>query len=336
MGMVFSLIDAPEPARGNEAQIPTMPYTLPSANRDQENRRSPQHEELHIPGAFIHTAGWQSSRMNGETQTQEWRVIRESLESRNSHLEEQNRSLMATANLQAVEYHALVANIAERDAESEKLREETAKLTRKVKSLKQELQSAQQVSDQWTDEVEKLRLDNDELNHNLEACKDRIFRMQPPKVVSDAEISDAYAALCRAVGEWVATGVEELDDDFLGKRFQMTLDENTMLSLVRVAEGHRYGSAETLLVQCHVFKLIYEFLLDPQRIWPGLSKDQDTFLNVIIQGLEKVKPFKGECTHLLRNCAKSSQTLNQFSFGRAIFSELWPQQSPRRTTKKPP
>ncbi|KPI42953.1 uncharacterized protein AB675_2164 [Cyphellophora attinorum] len=231
---------------------------------------------------------------NDQDTTQRSQATENSLVSRITELEEENLSLWTVVGQQATDRDETRAkDTAERDAEIKTLRDVKADLEQKLKTAQQDLASVQELSERRKKEEERLLAQNAQLMRNLEGCTDRIFQMQPPKVATDEEISNAYACLRKSISDWVAGTVEELDDGFLGRSFDVELHRNGLPYLIRCPEGFNWAPLEALLLQCHIFGFIYLALLHPQRIWPGMHPEMEKLLNHIIHGLDKISPRKG-------------------------------------------
>jgi hypothetical protein len=135
--------------------------------------------------------------------------------------------------------------------------------------------------------------DNAQLRQNLEECKDRIFKMQPPHMITDAEVAEAYQALCTHLEDWVASAIAQVPEGFLYESQSVYLTDHKTCKLVDDLEGGRPPGMEISIISTLFFDIFYECCLYPNHVWPGVSTETESLVKSVMAGLRNIKPAAG-------------------------------------------
>lgn len=88
-------------------------------------------------------------------------------------------------------------------SELDRLRKENAKLACSRSAIELENKHLREKNLEAEQDMEQFRLHANVLQHELQACKDDLFRLQPIVQVTDAEIVKQFDHVCEQVSSWV-------------------------------------------------------------------------------------------------------------------------------------
>jgi hypothetical protein len=165
-----------------------------------------------------------------------------------------------------------------------------------VKELQQEIVARDQTIKSACQQMSALQ-------KNLDDCKETIFDLQGAQSVSDGEIDTAYENLFQTIETWTTDTFADTDDALRTAVATMQSKDVDYDMESYVSEKHldlaaNYPLLDSVLLTSFFTKPIYTKLLDPLRICPGLSDNENNLLNFVLIGMTKVTPRKGKISSL--------------------------------------
>ena len=138
------------------------------------------------------------------------------------------------------------------------------------------------------------------LGRELEACKDKIFSLQPPAQVTDSEIRRGWKSLCAQIDQWVDDESGGMDDirPFLveGKLKNVSL-QSSIEQLVKLETSDGLISGNPCILDHVIRAMIYEVLLEDvfaeNVSMPGLTPEMIELLAMLEKNLEGLEPRRG-------------------------------------------
>ncbi|KAL8930747.1 MAG: hypothetical protein Q9208_000288 [Pyrenodesmia sp. 3 TL-2023] len=94
------------------------------------------------------------------------------------------------------------------------LKQEHKDLSQAYRGMTDKNHRLQSFTKQLTQELESLRLRNNCLEQELQACKDDLFKLQPSSKVPDSEVAQAYDGLHEHISGWVEGEISRFEESF--------------------------------------------------------------------------------------------------------------------------
>ena len=205
----------------------------------------------------------------------------------------QQANMQDAQNCGTVTLGMLAVQLQARDKELQELRSEHHALLQSYKQQNSEINSLAERNTNGEKEFMALRGSVNELQYELQACKDDLFRLQPVVQTPDTEIMRQYDTVCQQVSNWVDEEISQLEqkrDKDGGRNMPFILGGahlEAMELLRRVPEAGEY------MVVSVIHAYLQDKLLGEHVYSFGLSEDLIRTLKRIEHGMAKLEPTRG-------------------------------------------
>lgn len=178
-------------------------------------------------------------------------------------------------------------------SELDRLRKENAKLACSRSAIELENKHLREKNLEAEQNMEQFRLHANVLQHELQACKDDLFRLQPMVQVTDSQIVNQFDHVCEEVSSWVDEEISSYERraGALETGTCLVLDcgnpeIKTMLQKHPQASEYLLGSVIHQHLQRRVLgKHVYLF---------GLSQEEIAFLRTTEKRMAQLDPPRGK------------------------------------------
>ena len=192
-----------------------------------------------------------------------------------------------------VTHDILAAQLQAREEELQELQSGHHALLQSHKQQILEIDSLTERITNGDEELGALRSFVNKLQHELQLCKDDLFRLQPAVQTPDTEIIRQYDIVCQQVSNWIDEEISQLEQKRTkdgGHGVPLVLDVSQPGAkelLRRVPEAGEYMIASII----HAY--LQEKVLGEHVYCFGLPEDLIRTLELIEQGMSKLEPRRG-------------------------------------------
>lgn len=136
---------------------------------------------------------------------------------------------------------------------------------------------------------------NNSIKHELQACKDDLFRMQPSTEIPDSVVAKAYDELQVHISSWLEGEISTFETNYR-KRHQGVLpnlfDHRHQLEVKRIITEYPITGGE-YIVRCLIQRLLHREIFADSVLLLGLDEQETTLLQRVEQSMSKAKPPRG-------------------------------------------
>lgn len=183
----------------------------------------------------------------------------------------------------------------QQDDELVKLREQCQKLWISNDRHDAEIQALMEVLAKSSRDLEQLQKTNLSQHHELQTCKDNLFRLQPVTQLTDSDILKQYETLCQQVSNWVDNELSKFEDKS-GYPVNDTriITDGGSNSIKRLLNST--PEAGEYLVSAEIHENIQRHFFGENVILFGLSQNITGFLHCVEEHMATLEPRRGMLT----------------------------------------
>ncbi|CAO1597179.1 hypothetical protein XANCAGTX0491_000998 [Xanthoria calcicola] len=149
----------------------------------------------------------------------------------------------------------------------------------------------------WTSQLEntldRTRRQNNSIKHELQACKDDLFKMQPRSEVPDTDVAKAYEELQVNISRWMEGEISHFETNYR-KRHPSGPSPNLFNhrdeSAVKQILSDYPTSGGEYIVRCFIQTMLHSLVLADDILLLGLDEQETALLQRIEQSMGKAKP----------------------------------------------
>ncbi|KAI4226960.1 MAG: hypothetical protein L6R36_002774 [Xanthoria steineri] len=134
---------------------------------------------------------------------------------------------------------------------------------------------------------------NNSIKHELQACKDDLFKMQPRSEVPDSDVAKAYKELHVNISRWMEGEISHFEANY-GKRHPSRTPPNLfnhrdVLEVKQILSDYPTSGGE-YIVRCFIQRTLHSLVLSDDILLLGLDEQETALLQRIEQSMGKTKP----------------------------------------------
>ncbi|KAL8845524.1 MAG: hypothetical protein Q9176_000160 [Flavoplaca citrina] len=133
---------------------------------------------------------------------------------------------------------------------------------------------------------------NNSIKHELQACKDDLFRMQPSTEIPDSVVAKAYDELHVHISSWLEGEISSFETNYR-KRHQGAppdlFDHRNQPSVVQIMTDYPTAGGE-YIVRCFIQILLHKEIFADNILLLGLDERETTLLQRVEQSMRNAKP----------------------------------------------
>ncbi|KAL8878706.1 MAG: hypothetical protein Q9192_008385 [Flavoplaca navasiana] len=133
---------------------------------------------------------------------------------------------------------------------------------------------------------------NNSIKHELQACKDDLFRMQPSTEIPDSVVAKAYDELQVHISSWLEGEISSFEINYR-KRHQGALpnlfDHQNQSRVKHIMTDYPTAGGE-YIVRCYIQIMLHKEILADSVLLLGLDERETTLLQGIEQSMSNAKP----------------------------------------------
>lgn len=145
--------------------------------------------------------------------------------------------------------------------------------------------------------LDRSRQQNSSIKHELQACKDDLFKMQPRSEVPDSDVAKAYEELQVNISRWMEGEISHFETNYR-KRHPSGPSPNLFNhrdeSAVKQILSDYPTSGGEYIVRCFIQTTLHSLVLADDILLLGLDEQETALLQRIEQSMGKAKPPRGE------------------------------------------
>lgn len=156
-------------------------------------------------------------------------------------------------------------------------------------------------ADALSDELRRSHQQSRTLEQKLEECKDKLFKVQPAKSITEVDISGQYLRLCRAIEDWAEQqfgDIQSLSKDILALDIQPKTAVDSVIDTYLFQTGVmqlldlRPGASLHIIIYL-IMANVRDGLFRNGQWTLGMDVADQGLLNDIVGGMEKLMPLRG-------------------------------------------
>ena len=148
---------------------------------------------------------------------------------------------------------------------------------------------------QLENDLSATQQQNNSIKHELQACKDDLFRMQPSTEIPDSVVAKAYDELQVHISSWLEGEISSFETNYR-KRHQGVLpnlfDHRHEPEVERIITEYPTTGGE-YIVRCLIQILLHREIFADSVLLLGLDEETTTLLQRVEQSMSKAKPPRG-------------------------------------------
>lgn len=152
----------------------------------------------------------------------------------------------------------------------------------------------------WTTQLEKdlgaTRQKKSSIEHELQACKDDLFRLQPTAQIPDSDIAQSYDDLNEQISSWMEGVIARFEAKYRERHhgpLPNLFHHGDVTAAADFLADHPMFGGE-YLVRCYLQILLQRMVFADNILLHGLNESQTALFRSIEQSMAKSKPPRGK------------------------------------------